>query len=301
MDRGRAWVGNGSTSWSSGAGRPVGCWPTGSVPTRPTVCCCWRRGVPTACGTHGPHAGGVGFPVGSPVRLALRVRARAAHARPPHAPSARQADRRVQQHQRDGLPARPPGGLERWGADAGMGEWDYAHCLPYFKRLESSAVGSAGPCAATGARSGSSAARSPGRCSLRFFAPPLQAGHRLAADLNGADAEGFGAVGTHDPPRPSAFGGPGVPAPGGRPAQPEGALARPGHPGPGPRATGRSACATRSGSGRTVEVTAGEVVLAGGAFNSPQLLQLSGIGNPGDLAAVGVRVGARPTGRRATT
>src|SRR5690606_22709422 len=25
---------------------------------------------------------------------------------------------------------------ERWGADAGMETWDFAHCLPYFKRLE---------------------------------------------------------------------------------------------------------------------------------------------------------------------
>ena len=25
---------------------------------------------------------------------------------------------------------------ERWAADAGMAEWDYAHCLPYFKRME---------------------------------------------------------------------------------------------------------------------------------------------------------------------
>ena len=25
---------------------------------------------------------------------------------------------------------------ERWGADPGMETWDYAHCLPYFKRME---------------------------------------------------------------------------------------------------------------------------------------------------------------------
>ncbi len=25
---------------------------------------------------------------------------------------------------------------ERWGADPGMDTWDYAHCLPYFKRME---------------------------------------------------------------------------------------------------------------------------------------------------------------------
>ena len=25
---------------------------------------------------------------------------------------------------------------ERWAADPGMGAWDYAHCLPYFRRME---------------------------------------------------------------------------------------------------------------------------------------------------------------------
>ena len=29
-----------------------------------------------------------------------------------------------------------PMDYERWGADPGMDDWDYAHCLPYFKRME---------------------------------------------------------------------------------------------------------------------------------------------------------------------
>ncbi|MEX2406510.1 MAG: GMC family oxidoreductase N-terminal domain-containing protein, partial [Actinomycetota bacterium] len=29
-----------------------------------------------------------------------------------------------------------PMDYERWGADPGMESWDYAHCLPYFKRME---------------------------------------------------------------------------------------------------------------------------------------------------------------------
>jgi choline dehydrogenase len=37
-------------------------------------------------------------------------------------------------------------------------------------------------------------------------------------------------------------------------------------------------------------VDAGEVVLCGGAFNSPQLLQLSGVGNAADLARLGIEV-----------
>ena len=29
-----------------------------------------------------------------------------------------------------------PMDFERWAADKGMEAWDYAHCLPYFKRME---------------------------------------------------------------------------------------------------------------------------------------------------------------------
>jgi choline dehydrogenase len=42
--------------------------------------------------------------------------------------------------------------------------------------------------------------------------------------------------------------------------------------------------------GRREVVRAGEVVLCGGAINSPQLLQLSGVGNARELSALGVKV-----------
>ncbi len=42
--------------------------------------------------------------------------------------------------------------------------------------------------------------------------------------------------------------------------------------------------------GRVRRVPAGEVVLCGGAINSPQLLQLSGVGNAGELETLGVGV-----------
>ena len=32
---------------------------------------------------------------------------------------------------------------ERWAADPGMETWDYAHCLPYFKRMENCLAGAA--------------------------------------------------------------------------------------------------------------------------------------------------------------
>ncbi len=31
--------------------------------------------------------------------------------------------------------------FERWAADPGMGSWDYAHCLPYFKKMENCLAG----------------------------------------------------------------------------------------------------------------------------------------------------------------
>ena len=34
-----------------------------------------------------------------------------------------------------------PMDYERWAADPGMADWDYAHCLPYFKRMETCLAG----------------------------------------------------------------------------------------------------------------------------------------------------------------
>jgi choline dehydrogenase len=48
--------------------------------------------------------------------------------------------------------------------------------------------------------------------------------------------------------------------------------------------------------GKRREIRAGEVILCGGAFNSPQLLQLSGVGNADELSALGVPVVANRPG-----
>ena len=45
-----------------------------------------------------------------------------------------------------------------------------------------------------------------------------------------------------------------------------------------------------SHQGQTKRIRAGEVILSGGAINSPQLLQLSGVGNAAELSALGIDV-----------
>ena len=59
------------------------------------------------------------------------------------------------------------------------------------------------------------------------------------------------------------------------------------------RASARSACAIIKGGkgGTPVEVRASkEVILSGGTYNSPQLLQLSGVGSPDLLGSLGIEV-----------
>ena len=81
---------------------------------------------------------------------------------------------------------------ERWGADPGMGSWDYAHCLPYFKRMESCLAG------ADEFRGGDGPLvleRGPATSPLfeAFFEAVQQAGYPLTDDVNGFKQEGFAA------------------------------------------------------------------------------------------------------------
>ena len=82
---------------------------------------------------------------------------------------------------------------ERWAADPGMATWDYAHCLPYFKRMETCPTG------ADEWRGGSrpaacwSADRSTNPLFGAFFEATQQAGYQLTDDVNGYRQEGFAA------------------------------------------------------------------------------------------------------------
>ena len=183
--------------------------------------------------------------------------------------------------------------FERWASDPGMETWDHAHCLPYFKRMETCLAAAAddpfrghdGPLVLE---------RGPARGPLfdAFFAAVQEAGYPLTEDVNGFRQEGFAKFdrNVHRGRRLSAaraylhpvIGRPNLDvvthAPVTRIRIEDG------------RATGVDV-ARRSGRG-TRRIDAGEVILCGGAFNSPQLLQLSGVGAADELRALGIKVHA---------
>jgi choline dehydrogenase len=176
---------------------------------------------------------------------------------------------------------------DRW-AQAGLSGWGYAQVLPYFKRAETRASGAdryrggEGPLrVATGA----------GRNPLHraFVEAGRQAGYPVTADMNGFQQEGFGAMDmtVHRGRRWSAAS-----------AYLRPALGR-------PNLTVRTrALSTRirfeglrtcgvdyAQQGRVEHARAErEVILAGGAINSPQLLLLSGIGAADQLADLAIEV-----------
>ena len=192
-----------------------------------------------------------------------------------------------------------PMDYERWAADPGMETWDYLHCLPYFKRMETCLAG--------------------------------------ADDWRGGDGPLVLERGPADEPavrrvlRGRAAGR--LPADRRRQRLPPGGLreVRPQHP-PRPAAVGRrgptcTRCcnrknltrrdATRSSTkvvlrgqarrrrrlpaapaGWQPHARAGEVILCGGAINTPQLLQLSGVGDADAARSARRRRRPRPARRR---
>jgi choline dehydrogenase len=186
-----------------------------------------------------------------------------------------------------------PMDYQRWAADPGMATWDFAHCLPYFKRMETCLAG------ADAWRGGDGPLileRGPAANPLfgAFFAAAQEAGYPLTDDVNGYRQEGFAAFDRtiHRGRRMSAAR-----------AYLHPVMRRPNlHVRTlatvtrvrfsGTRAVGVDYVAL--GQRHTVE--AGEVILAGGAINTPQLLQLSGVGDPKLLRPFGIDVVSGLTG-----
>jgi choline dehydrogenase len=181
-----------------------------------------------------------------------------------------------------------PMDYQRWAADPGMASWDYAHCLPYFKKMETCLAGADEYRGATGPLV---LERGPAVNPLfgAFFEAVQQAGYPLTDDVNGYRQEGFAAFdrNVHRGRRLSAAR-----------AYLHPVLRRPNLEVTcrafvsrilfdGKRATGVQ---YRHGGGPLQEVTGGEIILAGGAINSPQLLQLSGVGPAAHLKSLGIDV-----------
>jgi choline dehydrogenase len=180
-----------------------------------------------------------------------------------------------------------PMDYDRWAQAPGMETWDYAHCLPYFKRMETCLAGAN---AWRGGEGPLVLERGPATNPLfqAFFDAAQEAGYELTDDVNGYRQEGFAAFdrNVHRGRRWSASK----------------AYLRPVADRPnltvrtrafvtrvrfdGARATG----VEYVHGGRTRTVEAGETILAGGAINTPQLLQLSGVGPAETLRPLGVDV-----------
>jgi choline dehydrogenase len=166
-----------------------------------------------------------------------------------------------------------------WARRPGLARWGYAHCLPYFKRMERCADGEdayrgrGGPLVVE-------RGRAEGPLFEAFFAAARQAGHEQTDDVNGRCQEGFGRFdrNVRRGRRWSAAR-----------AYLHPVLARPNLElrcralTTRIRFEGRRAVGVEyRRRGRTHRVDGGEVICCGGAINSPQLLQLSGVG-PADL------------------
>jgi len=175
---------------------------------------------------------------------------------------------------------------ERWAADPGMQDWDFAHCLPYFKRMETCLAG------ADEYRGGSGPLileRGPVSNPLfgAFFEAVQQAGYPITSDVNGYQQEGFAAFdrNVRRSRRWSAARAYLHPVMGRKnlTVRTRAQVARVVMD--GTRAVGVEVLERGGGTSR---ILAGEVILSGGAFNTPQLLQLSGIGDAEFLRSVGV-------------
>ncbi|MBT8361637.1 MAG: choline dehydrogenase [Deltaproteobacteria bacterium] len=176
---------------------------------------------------------------------------------------------------------------QKWAAAEGMEKWDYAHCLPYFKKVETRLQGSDEYHGSNGPLYLETA-----ECDNllfdAFFKAAEQAGYPLTGDVNGYQQEGFGKFDQniyrarrHNAARAYV------------------------HPVKNRknltvqcRVTvnrilfeGKKAVGVEYMKRNTaLKVYGGEIISCGGAINSPWLLQLSGIGNGAELKPLGIDV-----------
>lgn len=175
---------------------------------------------------------------------------------------------------------------QRWAAEPGMEGWGWEHCLPYFARLENSRNPVAGPSRGRGGPQDLVPAPVDNPLFDAFLGAAREAGYAVTGDVN-EEQEAFGAF-----DRAVRRG---------RRVSAAKAYLGPVRSRPnlfvrcetlvtkivfqGRRAVG---VRLREGSGPEIDVHAGEVILAAGALQSPQVLQLSGVGDTEHLAGLGI-------------
>ncbi len=186
-----------------------------------------------------------------------------------------------------------PMDFAKWAKDPGMESWSYEHCLPYFIRSETRTAGvdryhgGAGPLHLE-----------QGPCQnplfQAFFRAAKEAGYPLTPDVNGANQEGFGPFDRNIRR--------------GRRLSAARAYLHPVMNRPNLSVQCRALVSRMLFAGQRVtgveylvrgqvkRADAGQVIVCGGAFNSPQVLQLSGIGNPELLSSLGIPVVAELPG-----
>jgi choline dehydrogenase len=166
--------------------------------------------------------------------------------------------------------------------------WDYAHVLPYFKRSERHADGGNAYHGASGPLEVFAPELSSTPLAAAFVQAAVESGYGPSVDVNGERQEGFGRIDrttTNKGRRASAAR-----------TYLAAALAR-------PNLTVLTGALVRrlmieAGRAVGVEYSVGprlarasadaEVIVSAGAINSPQLLQLSGVGDPKHLSSVGI-------------
>ena len=177
---------------------------------------------------------------------------------------------------------------ERWSRDPGMENWDYAHCLPYFKKMENCLADPKNPF--RGDSGPLELERGPIKSPLfaAFFKATEEAGYPRTDDVNGFRQEGFAAFDRNV-------------RRGRRLSSARAYL----HPVmrrknltvktramvnkvifEGKHAVGVEVVIR----GKTQIIAGREIILCGGAINTPQILQLSGIGNAKELKEMGINV-----------
>ena len=176
---------------------------------------------------------------------------------------------------------------EKWATNEGLENWDYAHCLPYFRKTENRLQGAD----KYHGSNGQLCLTTP-ECDnplfSAFFKAAEQAGHPLTDDVNGYQQEGFGKFDQmiyrarrHNAAR--AYVHP-VKNRSNLDVQCNAMVHR-------ILFDGKKAVGVEYVKGnKTHKVYGGEIISCGGAINSPSLLQLSGIGDAKELEEIGVPV-----------